>query len=273
MGLVQKSPIIPVPSGAPMFIDPILLSDIIDACMKILMSPMQHNGQLYQLALPRRSLFSFIRQMCRDRSLVRLLIPIPWQLISFGLRLTEFLPLRLPFSRGNLEGLLASNPLVSDESVRALGITLHEPHVQLNLETKAPSAEYYHKEASYLFQSLFRAPAPDEVLNHYIAAHRTNLFNGKWINMPSIISNNLDAEAIEYAVRSRKTILSQKLQALCYIAEISPHLLDNFIQRRQQRARAFISLGIAGVVSSWKLVYGHYLVRRFALLEERRAHD
>jgi hypothetical protein len=49
--------------------------------------------------------------------------------------------------------------------------------------------------------------------------------------------------------------------------------LDNFIQRRQQRARAFISLGIAGVVSSWKLVYGHYLVRRFALLEERRAHD
>lgn len=269
--LAQKFPIIPVPSGGPMQVQPVLIDDITTACVKIIREPSRHRNKYYKLALPRRTFLRFIKETCTALSLSRILIPIPWQLISAMLRVSEFLPISLPFSRSNLEGLLCSEEIHAEKSCRELEISLNEPTCAFHFTSIPEDESPIIAEARHLFYILFRATAPEDVIKHYVTAQQSPLFNGAWINMATIVSKRLDAEAIEFAVRGRKTILSQKLQAICYIAELNPTILSHFINKKQARIRAFIALGVAGVMSACKLAYGHYLVRRYKLFERGKA--
>ena len=269
LNLIKISPVVPVPVGAAMQVQPVLLDDVVAACMKVIAQPAQHSRSSYDLALPPRSLASFTRELCRQLRLHRIVIPIPWRLISGLLRVTECLPIHLPASRSNLEGLLASRQMQSEESTAALGMTLRNCSEAI---VNSPADSPQSREARYLFTTIFRSEAPSEVITRYNAAQRNELLNGTWINIDAIIERHLDAEAIEFASRRLKTILSQKMHIMCYVAESSSSLMSEFINSRSCRTRAFAELGIAGVRSAWKLVYGTYLIKRFNLLD-KDSHD
>jgi hypothetical protein len=196
-----------------------------------------------------------------------MVIPIPWRLISGLLRITEFLPITLPVSRANLEGLLASRHMNSLESTTALNMTLRAWSEAFCLSSSESS-----REARFFFKAIFGSEPPAEVIERYNAAQKPSLVNGTWINVEEIVKRRLDAEAVEFASRRRKTILSQKIHILCYVAEASPSLLPNFISTRSSRIQAFAKLGIEGVRSTWKLAYGTYLIKRFKLFT-RLSHD
>lgn len=263
MTLTRRSPIVPVPAGNLMQVQPVLLSDIISASLKIISQPTLHTGACYDLALPPRELPLFVRELCRNLQLKRLVLPIPWQIISGLLRLCEYLPIKLPVSRANLEGLLASRSMNSDESAAALQMTLQDCSKAVFISA---SDSPHSREANYLFSAMFRSEAPPEVVNRYLEAQKAISLNGTWIDIKTILEKKLDVEAIEFASRRRKTILSQKMYIMCFVAEQSPCLLAHFINKRTCRLRAFVELGVAGVRSAWKLLYGVYLVRRYQLL-------
>ena len=267
LSLVKRLPVVPIPSGGPMQIQPVLLSDIIAACLTIVRNPTQHHGHYYKLALPRRSFMKFIEEMCEALDLSRVLIPIPWQAISWALRLSELLPFKLPVSRSNLEGLLGSQELISEDSARKLELHLSEPCHDSFLAKSTGLPNELRAEAQYIFQALFKQAAPQEVVKYYVAAQNGAILTGAWIDMPTIVARRLDLDAIEFAVRRRKTILSQKLQIMCYIAELSPGLLNHFINKRQNRLGAYMALAIAGIRSAVSFLYGHYLVIRFKLFD------
>lgn len=269
LSLIKRSPIVPVPAGKAMQVQPVLLTDVITACLKILPHPSHYAGACYDLALPPRSLVSFTQDLCQSLHLKRLIVPVPWKFISGLLRISERLSIKLPVSRTNLEGLLASREMNSDAATTALTIELNRC---LEHSLKPLPKNPLHTEAQYLFSSMFGFEAPAEVLARYVAAQREHLLNGVWINIDAIIRNRLDIDAIEFASRRKKTILSQKMQIMCYVAEQSPSLLPQFINVNTNRIRAFIELGIAGIMSGWKLLYGTYLLKKFELLAKER-HD
>jgi hypothetical protein len=155
----------------------------------------------------------------------------------------------------------------SHESTKALNMTLQscsESAVVSAPVSTLPS------EAQCIFTAMFRAEAPVEVITRYNSAQRGDLLNGAWIDIDTIIKKRLDIEAIEFASRSRRTMLSQKMHIMCYVAEQSPALLSEFINGRSCRVRAFVELGLAGISSAWKLIYGTYLIKRFKLLSRDR---
>jgi hypothetical protein len=153
------------------------------------------------------------------------------------------------------------------ESTTALNMTLHAWSEAFCLSSSEISGE-----ARFLFKTIFGSEPPAVVLERYNAAQRPSLINGTWINVDKIVKRRLDAEAVELASRRRKTILSQKMHIMCYVAEASPSLLPNFISTRSSRIQAFAKLGIEGVRSAWKLAYGTYLIKRFKLFT-RLSHD
>ena len=250
-----------------MQVQPVLLDDVIAACTKIVAQPHYHLGACYDLALPAQSLTSFTQELCDALHLKRIVIPIPWRLISRLLRIAEFLPMTLPVSRSNLEGLLMSRHMNSDESTTALNMKLRSWS-----EAFCASSSESSREARFLFKTIFGSEPPTEVIERYNSAQRPSLVNGTWINIEEIIKRRLDAEAVEFASRRRRTILSQKMHIMCYVAEACPALLSDFINTRSSRLGAFAKLGIEGLRSAWKLVYGTYLIKRFKLFT-RRSHD
>jgi len=153
--LVKRLPLVPVPSGAAMRVQPVLVGDVAEACIKVAREPKRHQGQTYSLALPSRSLYSFIKEVAIASGIRRVLVPVPWQIFSLALRAAEAFPWKLPVSRSSLFGLLHSQELDSRASSEALGMRLCEiAHLPgLNpLQEAIPTLE---TEARYLFSSLF----------------------------------------------------------------------------------------------------------------------
>lgn len=264
--LVSCSPIIPVPTGSLMHVQPILLTDVTDAAVKIIRQPTLHSQRTYDLALPPRPLSAFITQLCQSLGVRRIIIPIPWKLVDTILRCAEALPITLPLSRSNLEGLLASRTMESERSLSMLTMTLQNYPADDNSRFNEISTKL---EATLIFKAMFGFDPPTEVIHRYLTAQRDQLLNGRWIDMNAILANRLDIEAVEFASRRNKTVLSQKIQIMCYVAEQSPALLPLFINKQTARLRAFVELGMAGVRAAWKLAYGTYLLKRYRLLERK----
>jgi hypothetical protein len=83
-----------------------------------------------------------------------------------------------------------------------------------------------------------------------------------------IVERGLDAEAIEFALRrrSRGSELTRKLQILSYLAESRAPYLDQFVNLKPSRLRAWTTLVTATLGAVWKLCKGEYLIRRHGLL-------
>lgn len=265
LAVVKRSPLIPIPTGRAMQVQPVKVQTVAAAICAIVRNPSAHHEQKYSLALPPRSLFTFISQICRAQGLHRLRLPIPWQLIWGTLAVVEKLPISLPVSRVNLSGLLRSDELPSQRQIQALGVEIDEPTACTFLSAEAQTGTS--AECRFIFEQIFRAPPPHEVLRRYQETVDQKLYNGRFIDMRQIVEKRLDVEAIEFAARRTSTILSQKVQTICYLAELSPDLLPHFISHRTQRLRGLLELCWFGARSAWKLMYGTYLIRRYKLLQ------
>lgn len=125
------------------------------------------------------------------------------------------------------------------------------------------------EEARFLLVSLFPKPVDSAIVEHYVAAHR-QLFAERVTSplVSRIVAQRLDAEAIEYALRRRKTgqDLTRKLQILTYLAEVHPAYYHDFVNTKTRHAGAIISLALNALRSSWKLAKGELLIRRHGLL-------
>jgi nucleoside-diphosphate-sugar epimerase len=269
LAVIKRSPLIPIPTGEAMQVQPVTVKTVAAVICAIVQNSSPHHEQKYSLALAPCSLFSLVGEVCRVQQLRRLRIPIPWRLIWGSLALLERLPIPLPVSRVNLSGLLHSDPLPSLGRIDALGVEI-EALTPATFQAQPPTTPTS-AECTLLCEQLFRASPTEEILQRYQETVDQQLYNGRFIDLPQIIERRLDAEAVEFAARRKGTELSQKFQALCYIAELSPHFLPHFISHRSQRLRGIFELFWSGVRSAWKLIYGHYLIWRFKLLEPRNA--
>ena len=83
-----------------------------------------------------------------------------------------------------------------------------------------------------------------------------------------IVERRLDAEAIEFALRrrGRGRELTRKLQIASYLAEARAPYLDQFVNLKPSRLRAWSKLTGATLGALWKVCKGEYLIRRHGLL-------
>ena len=83
-----------------------------------------------------------------------------------------------------------------------------------------------------------------------------------------IVTRRLDAEAVEYALRRRGLgrDLARRMQVLCYLVEVRPRYLGEFVSLKFSRGKAWSALFGTTLRSGWKLLKGEYLVRRHGLV-------
>jgi hypothetical protein len=139
------------------------------------------------------------------------------------------------------------------------------------------------EEARHLHACLFRAPLDAVAVARYEAALRemdaaaspvvANVVSNVVTNVvATVVALRLDAEAVEFALRRRGLSgnpggdLARRMQILCYLVEVQPAYLGEFINVESSRGRAWAALLSATLRSAWKLVKGEYLVRRHGLV-------
>jgi hypothetical protein len=126
-------------------------------------------------------------------------------------------------------------------------------------------------EARYLHACLFRAPLDAVTVVRYEAALREMGAASSPV-VATVVSQRLDAEAVEFALRRRglrgdpRGELARRMQILCYLVEVQPAYLGEFVNVERSRGRAWAALLGATLRSAWKLAKGEYLVRRHGLV-------
>lgn len=127
------------------------------------------------------------------------------------------------------------------------------------------------EEARYLHRRLFGFAIEDVLVERYAAANRCCLprLNEQDARlMGTVVTRRLDPEAVELVLRLRapRRVLTQKLQILFYLVEVRSRYLPYFVGEGDGRLAALASMLAAVLRSGWKLVKGHYLVRRHSLV-------
>ena len=132
------------------------------------------------------------------------------------------------------------------------------------MANRAPSLA---EEARHLHACLFHAPLDAVSVARYEAALREMGAMASPVVL-RVVALHLDAEAVEFALRRRGLgyDLARRMQILCYLVEVQPAYLDEFINVESSRGRAWSALAGATLRSAWKLVKGEYLVRRHGLV-------
>ncbi len=264
--LVQLSPIIIVPSGKEVVVAPVVLRDVVAACLAIVRAPRRYVSQTYELALPAMPLKDLVRDVSALLGRSRWLLPVNWRWFAFALKASASMPTKLLSYRESLLGLVSRQGGTMNLGSESLGIELHpitKESLPLGGTTPPPS------EGEYLFRALFRTTPPPDLLVRYDHYQHPTLLNGTWIDIEKIINKRLNVEAIEFAVRRRNTILTQKMMILCYISELFPSCAPCFINTKSSRLRAFAVLATSGLRAAWSLTYGTYLTRRHSLLRPK----
>jgi hypothetical protein len=127
------------------------------------------------------------------------------------------------------------------------------------------------EEARYLHACLFREPVDAVTVARYEAALREMGASASPV-VAKVVARRLDAEAVEFALRRRGLLgeqrgdLARRMQILCYLVEVQPAYLGEFVNLERSRGRAWAALLGATLRSAWKLAKGEYLVRRHGLV-------
>jgi SAM-dependent methyltransferase len=125
-------------------------------------------------------------------------------------------------------------------------------------------------EARYLHSCFFPGNAPAEVVERYVAANLQYCApSGRLLE--TIMSRNLDAEAIELKLRSRKSpgVLTKKIRILFYLLEVRSDYYTVFFGptgKDEPWLRAVIGLLYGPLQTGAKYLKGAYLVRKHGLL-------
>jgi hypothetical protein len=138
-------------------------------------------------------------------------------------------------------------------------------------ERTPPPAE----EARHLHACLFHRPLDAVVIaryemalqvGHALACPGEVNLSGQVVS--TVVTRRLDPEAVEFALRRRGLgrELARRMQILCYLVEVRPDYLSEFVNLNSSRSRAWAALLAATLRSGWKLLKGEYLVRRHGLV-------
>lgn len=129
------------------------------------------------------------------------------------------------------------------------------------------------EEARHLHACLFRTAIDAVAIARYEAAHGEAgaATRRAWPRDPvvaKVVARGLDAEAVEFALRrrGRGRELARKMQIVCYLVEVRPAYLSEFVNMESSRGRAWAALSGAILRSGWKLFKGEYLIRRHGLV-------
>ena len=125
-------------------------------------------------------------------------------------------------------------------------------------------------EARYLHSCFFSGDAPPDVVDRYVAANMQYCETSGGL-METIVARNLDAEAIELKLRSRKSpgILTKKIRILFYLLEVRSEYYPAFFgtaENNEPRFRAVIGLLSGLLQTAAKYLKGAYLVRKHGLV-------
>ncbi|MBX9742863.1 MAG: NAD-dependent epimerase/dehydratase family protein [Chthoniobacterales bacterium] len=268
--LIRWVPIIPLVGTADNVIQPVYLSDIGNVIMKIVGSPESYAACEYNLASSPIKFHDFLRKIAISFHLKRLFLPLPKKLVYFSLLLIEHLWKNAPVTTTNLLGFLDLRIMPVEASWNALKMSptpLGEALKGIAKEQEAlndlPFPYDLEIEAKILFKTLFSVSPSTKLIKRYLDAHQMN--KSMEICDPSIkyiLSHQLDIEAVELAIRPKKTILTKKLLMLTFLAEIDPITSQAMVNEKDCRFFAFASLFYFFIRSIYKKVKGHFLLWR-----------
>lgn len=119
-------------------------------------------------------------------------------------------------------------------------------------------------EANQLHRALFGHDAPEEVQRQYASALADRpLADWPHLDLERLIARGADLEALELALRRRRrrNALTQRFQALCYLAEVRSENFERFVNERRRRPAGWLILGLHVLRSVYKLAKGRRLMR------------
>jgi hypothetical protein len=127
------------------------------------------------------------------------------------------------------------------------------------------------REAGYFHAQFFRRPMPEPVMRRYVAANRLCFPapDARDLQMvETIVARQLDAEAIELALRLRRgsRVLTRKIQILFFLVEVRSAYYERFINQTPGLWRALPRLFGSLAQTVWKLGKGWYLVWRYGFV-------
>jgi hypothetical protein len=123
-----------------------------------------------------------------------------------------------------------------------------------------------HAEADYLHQALFGLPAPAAVSDRYVQLHGVCFPSpdpAERRTTERIIQSRMDAEAIECAfrLRKRKHMLTAKMHALLYLAEVRRNYYPLFFNEAPAPLTGKLRVIVAILRGACKAVQGEFLIR------------
>ncbi len=268
--LIKAAPVIPLIGSLGNVIQPVAVTDLSRAILKVSQEGALHSGQTFQLAVPPVAFQDFTKDIARTLRKERLFLPLPIAILDNLLRLTELLLSNPPVSRASLLGFLQLQTMDCQASWQRLGLQPEPLDLTLkkllgpNAFQNITHAAQLKMEAETLFKSLFKRLPSTELIQKYQEAHTFCCKPGKNgdVNMAYLLSEGLDSEALELVLRKRKTVLSKKLLLLVYLAEMDPQFSEYFFSGNQNRAKAFLLSTWVTLRTVFKYVKGHYLLRR-----------
>ncbi len=128
-------------------------------------------------------------------------------------------------------------------------------------------------EAAHIFHALLGYPIPPELRDRWLALDElvaADPGGALAVNMHAIIAKRLDVEAIEFWLRvcRGRNRLGQKIQIMCYLAELDQANYHAWVAARPAPLRAWSCMAWHGARSAWKFVKGAFLVRHHCLLHQ-----
>ncbi len=123
------------------------------------------------------------------------------------------------------------------------------------------------KEARHLHRVFFGDDPPSEVVDRYVAANAIYCPGASRL-ADTVVARELDAEAIELVLRTRKgpPALTKKIRILFYLVEVRSAYHGFFVGDGESRPRAAWGLASSLFQTAAKYVKGAYLIRRHRLV-------
>jgi nucleoside-diphosphate-sugar epimerase len=269
LGIVEKLPVIPLVGSGDQLLQPVGVDEVVESLIVTAKNGQRYNKKEYAIVGHTITFKDFLSQSAQILGKKRLFVPIPLSLINFGFTILEAIVPNPPITKTNLLGLLNFELLDSKVAFEELGIKLPEWNETLEKALGMNQPLTLQNEAKFLYNLLFKKRPGELLVERYITAHDYCCFpenEKQQIKISEIFRSKLDAEAIEYATRSRKTLLTKKLTLILYLAELESKNYSDFINEKSSFIKGFILLGLAVLRAPWKLLKGKYLVWRYQLV-------
>jgi nucleoside-diphosphate-sugar epimerase len=275
--LISLSPLIPVPTGKDKILQAVYIWDFIQVLYQILLAPASHSRKKYYLGTKPVSFSSFVKEIAKSKEKKVILLPIPDQLIFFGLGILELFFKNPPFTKTNYLGLVQlaeidyqacweSLDIMPRSLSEGLAEGIHKPYPYI----ADPNHKALAYEARIIFRQIFRSEIPFRVLRRYIEAHQYLNLKEDCLDLSHICRNNLDIEAISLVLKKHSSLckaeqhstLAGKLLLISYLAELEPGFRDRYSNRERNFLRAICMLGYAVFLFLLKYAKGRYILWR-----------